>query len=207
MAMMGFRARSTEGVLAAPQALLAAWRKPESGGEAKVKMLLLPVWGVFRAESLEQAPGESMEVPPNFGRRGVAGGAARRFLWIPRSCCLVWSLSFASNVMVMLGAGGELSAAVTASPAPTWSSAGPPAEHKVLSKAAAVLEHTGEAGPPPCSLPGGRAAGIHMGKNRNVTWVTVGKPRKVREKEKIRQGAEEEEWGRAGMGEGGRGGL
>lgn len=53
-----------------------------------------------------------------------------------------------------------------------------------MSKAAAVPEHTGETWPPPRSLPGGRAAGIHMGKNRDVIRVTVRKPRKSKGKKK-----------------------
>lgn len=47
MSMMGFHASSTESVLAAPQALLTAQRKLESGGATEVKMLLLPVWFGF----------------------------------------------------------------------------------------------------------------------------------------------------------------
>lgn len=49
--MMGFHARSAEGILAALQALLTARRKPKSGRETEVKVLLLPVWVFFRAES------------------------------------------------------------------------------------------------------------------------------------------------------------
>lgn len=94
-------------------------------------------------------------------------------------------------MMVLLGAGGQ---AVAASPVPTWSSAEPPAERaqQVLNKAAARPgQRTQEGlGCHHASLPGGRAAVIQMGKNRDMTGVTVRKPRKSKGKKK-KQGKEQ----------------